>query len=234
MRGDWLWAAVLALGVGGCAKQARPKGARAPHGRAAAAAGVRLRAGVLARGRAKLAERLAEGATPQGAEADRISREWVSLAVEVQRLAKTGADPTGLEGQSRAQRRVALMSAFAQGDTQIEQGVERFAEQRRSRPAEGWPVPGIPRPEAGHGGRGLHTASRRGASPGFRRRVKAGEEARRAGAPLLIFYYWVPGGFMPPVPPGRIPPMPGGCIPPPAVPPPLPPGCAIFMPLIVL
>jgi DNA-binding transcriptional MerR regulator len=97
--------------------------------------------------RAKLAEKLAEGSAPQGSEADQVRREWVALAVEAQRLANAGADPAGAEGQSLARRRSELMSAFAQGDPQIEQGVQRFAEQLRSLPAEKWPVPGVPRPD---------------------------------------------------------------------------------------
>jgi MerR family transcriptional regulator, thiopeptide resistance regulator len=105
--------------------------------------------------RQKLAQRLAAGTDPVGPEAQRVREQWAALASEAQRLAAAGADPDGPEAQELAKRRGELLSAFSQGDPEIEAGVQRFIEQLRALPKGEWPFDAPRRPEVGQAGTAL-------------------------------------------------------------------------------
>jgi DNA-binding transcriptional MerR regulator len=86
------------------------------------------------------------------ADQQRASEQWTYLATEARRLAAAGADPAGPEAQALAKLKCELLSAFTQGDAEIEGGLKRFWEQFNALPQEEKPfdrAPYDPGPEGG-------------------------------------------------------------------------------------
>jgi MerR family transcriptional regulator, thiopeptide resistance regulator len=67
-------------------------------------------------------------ARPEWTEEDqkRASAQWKHIADESSRLAEAGADPAGVEGQALAKLQTELLSAFTQGDPEVESGLAKF------------------------------------------------------------------------------------------------------------
>jgi DNA-binding transcriptional MerR regulator len=60
------------------------------------------------------------------ADQQRASAQWAHVAAEAKRLAALGADPAGDEAQAVARLKTELLSAFTQGDPEMEAGLGRF------------------------------------------------------------------------------------------------------------
>lgn len=99
--------------------------------------------------------KLAEGGS-EWTEADqqRAQEQWAYVAAESRRLAEAGADPGGPEAQALAKVKSNLLSAFTQGDPEVETGLQRFWEQFRALPKEERPFDASPY-EAGDAGGAL-------------------------------------------------------------------------------
>jgi MerR family transcriptional regulator, thiopeptide resistance regulator len=90
---------------------------------------------------------------PEFTEADqqRVQAQWEHVATEARRLADLGADPGGPEGQAVAKLKLELLSAFTQGDPEVEAGLQRFWREFRALPRDEQPIDASPF-EAGEAG----------------------------------------------------------------------------------
>jgi DNA-binding transcriptional MerR regulator len=70
------------------------------------------------------------------ADQQRAQEQWAYVAAEARRLAAAGADPGGPEAQAVAKLKCDLLSAFTQGDPEVEAGLKRFWEHFRALPEE--------------------------------------------------------------------------------------------------
>jgi hypothetical protein len=64
----------------------------------------------------------------------RAGDQWARVASEARRLAAAGADPAGPEAQALAKLKCDLLSAFTQGDPEIQAGLGRWWEQFNALP----------------------------------------------------------------------------------------------------
>jgi hypothetical protein len=74
----------------------------------------------------------------------RAQEQWAYLPAEATRLAAAGADPAGPEAQALAKLKCELLSAFTQGDPEIQTGLNRFWEQFNALPKEERPFDSSP------------------------------------------------------------------------------------------
>lgn len=88
------------------------------------------------------------------ADQQRAQEQWAHVAAEAKRLAAAGADPAGPEAQALAKLKCDLLSAFTQGNPQVEAGLQRFWQQFRALPQEERPFDASPY-EAGDEGAAL-------------------------------------------------------------------------------
>ncbi len=78
------------------------------------------------------------------ADQQRAQEQWAHVANEARRLAAAGADPGGPEAQAVAKFKYELLSAFTQGDLQVEAGLNRFWEQFQALPKDEQPFDNSP------------------------------------------------------------------------------------------
>lgn len=78
------------------------------------------------------------------ADQQRAQEQWAHVAAEARRLAAAGAEPGGPEAQAVARLKCQLLTAFTQGDPEVEAGLNRFWEQFQALPKEEQPFDNSP------------------------------------------------------------------------------------------
>jgi TipAS antibiotic-recognition protein len=99
-------------------------------------------------------QKLAQRGEWTEADQQRAQEQWAHVATEARRLAAAGADPAGPEAQAVAKLKSDLLSAFTQGDPEVEAGLQRFWQQFRALPKQEQPFDASPF-EAGDAGSAL-------------------------------------------------------------------------------
>lgn len=115
-------------------------------------------------------QKLAQRGEWTEADQQRAQEQWAYLASEARRLATAGADPAGTEAQALAKLKCELLSAFTQGDPEIEAGLQRFWGSFRALPDAEKPFDASPYDAGSEGGKLLDEAvaiyQQRNAVPG--------------------------------------------------------------------
>ncbi len=103
-------------------------------------------------------EKLQQGGEWTEADQQRAGEQWAYLASEARRLAAAGADPAGPEAQALAKLKCDLLSAFTQGDPEIQAGLGRWWEQYHALPDAEKPFDAAPYDPGDEGGKLLDQA----------------------------------------------------------------------------
>jgi len=96
-------------------------------------------------------EKLKQRGTWTEADQERANQQWAHVYSEADRLAATGADPAGTEGQALAKLKSDLLYSFTQGDPQIMEGLKKFWENMRALPADQQPLAKVMPPVSAEG-----------------------------------------------------------------------------------